>query len=446
MEQVNIIINGKEISAEKDLTVLEVAEQNNIHIPTLCFLKKFQAEAMCRVCMVEIKGYEKLMPACSTRIVSGMEIETDSEQVLLSRRKTVDLICEHHRMECDYCSRYTDCELHALVGELGLDDRKYLLRYSAPDEDVSSPCIIRDFSKCVQCRRCEHACAKQTIYAIGALQRGAETKIGSVLPLPDTGCVGCGQCFAVCPTGALSIRDDTQSVWNALRVSKKHVIAILSPIADKNIGRILHAGEAAEGKLISFLRKIGFEKIYDQTVGKDAVTRAEQHVWKGETLISSKCPAAFQFCQRNFPQLKSLLSLEKDASRKAAEICRKKFAAEKGINPNEVIVVLISPCTASKTLTGEDIDIAITTREMLKMIHHACVSRFTMVKVWRDLPQGDYDFCGETENANSIESMAVSGLNQVRAVLEEVSDDPAKYRYVEISACPPTRGSYMRHK
>lgn len=368
----NITINGKAISALEGMTILEAASAAGIHIPTLCHLKDLCKDSLCRVCLVEIVGMPRLMPACSTTVREGMEILTDSEAVLESRRMTVDFICRHHRMECDYCHRYTTCELHALVRELGLDDRSYTSQYHPKETDETGPAIIRDFSKCVLCRRCEAACAKQGIFAIGALNRGERTRIGACVPMPETGCIDCGQCLAVCPTGALSIRKENKPLRTAIN-QKKHVIAALS-------SNICDAGRL--GKLISILRNLGIARVVDTSgFTAKAADLAVQALRRGEKGISPLCPAAAKHTGA------AVLGQHPEAL--FHNWCKTAYAEENGLAPEQIHTLWITPCTALKA--AHHCDSVITGQELHELILRACVSRYTMRQVWVDAPDGEFD-------------------------------------------------------
>ena len=359
---IKLKINGKSIAAREGSTILEAARENEIHIPTLCHLAGCGPDSSCRVCVAEVAGAPRLMPACSTLASEGMEVLTHSEKVMESRRITLDLICRHHRMDCEYCSRYSSCELHSLLRELGMDDRIYANVYHRQEKDRSSPAIIRDSSKCVLCRRCEKLCEKQGIHAIGALNRAAETKIGSIVPMPESGCIGCGQCLAVCPTGALSIKDEAK----ALRIAQnrgKTVIFALSP----------HIENA--GKLVSILHQMGIRMVLD---GSGFIAMAAEEV-KSELAIGKKgispiCPSAAKLVDAR------VLGRHPEAI--FHEWCRGEYG-------NNIFTVWVSPCTALKA--GHKCDYAMTEVELYDHILRSCVSRYTIRQVWSDAVAEPFD-------------------------------------------------------
>ena len=261
MENIKIMLNGRAARAPAGSTILEAARFNDIAIPTLCYLKDKNCIAACRVCVVEVKGARGPVPSCVTVISPDMEILTDSPEVTESRRRTLDLLCANHRMDCEYCPRYSDCELHALFRQYGIDERDYNPYAMEPELDESAAHLVRDRSKCVLCRRCVAACRGQHMDIIGVLGRGYRTQIAPPRPLAATSCIGCGQCIASCPTGTLAERDDTQRVRNAINHGQ-HVIAAVTPYVGAELGELFEEkiGTSVKGKAIAALRRMGFAK------------------------------------------------------------------------------------------------------------------------------------------------------------------------------------------
>ncbi len=405
---INLKINSKTVSANEGNTILEAARANDIHIPTLCHLAGCTPDSSCRICVVEVKGVPRLMPACSTLVSDGMEIFTDSEKVVESRRITLDLICRNHRMECEYCSRYSDCELHALLRELGMDDRAYASIHHEQEKDFSSPAIVRDSSKCVLCRRCEKVCEKQGIFAIGALKRAADTKIGSVVPMPESGCIGCGQCLAACPTGALSIKNESK----ALRIAQnkgKTVIFALSPFIEHS------------GKLVSILHSMGAHKVFDGSgFVAMAAEEAKSELAKGKKGISPICPSA--------AKLVDVPVLGRHPEAIFHEWCKKEFGIE-------AFTVWVSPCTALKA--KHDCDFAMTEMELYDHILRACVSRYTMRQVWEDAVEAPFDESVPRSELRDELAPALEGYKTLSVSgAAEIKKADKDFVFADLLACP----------
>lgn len=382
MNTIRCNIDGREISCEAGTTVLEAARGAGIDIPTLCYFKDLNKLGACRVCVVEIEGMPRLMPSCMTQVREGMVIHTESDRVLEARRQTVDLLCKHHRMDCEYCPHYTFCELHAVVRRLGIDDRKYSEVYQERNADETSRCIVRDYSKCIRCRRCVSACKAQGVEAIGALRRAEGTIIGTLVPMAETNCIGCGQCVRNCPTGALFVRDDTDALWRAQNQKKKIVFGI-EPETAANIGRFFGAkAEANElGRLTAVCRKAGVYEVFDLTGLRQAALNelagqvARMKANGQDPVIVSLCPAE----KHREEQAEDVL-FGRGAETVFAEAAAAHFR-RLGIGREELFLVYISPCTAAKR--EHDCDAVLTTTELFAWFQRACVSRFTALDVWQ---------------------------------------------------------------
>lgn len=413
---VNFKINGINLTAKQGTTILTAAHANGVHIPTLCFLKDTFADSLCRVCVVEVAGSNKLMPACSTPVREGMEIYTDSEIVAESRKMTLDFICRNHRMDCDYCSRASNCELHALLREHGMDDRIYSCVYHEKEKDCTSPAIVRDYSKCVKCRRCEQICAKQEIFAIGALNRASSTRIGSAVPMPESGCIGCGQCLTACPTGALSVKNENKALRIALN-RKQHVLVALSETEPEIAGKLTH-----------ILRSMGAEKVFSAGAFKSmAAKEVAQLVAEGKTGISPLCPAAAKVSS------KEAIGRHPEAIFDAW--CKDTYAAENGLDTKSIFTVWISPCTALKA--SHQCDLAMTESELGEAIRRACVSRYTMHQVWKDAEIAELDASVSVERDVGDElGSLIQNARTVRAEGVPAIRTAADYDFADFFACP----------
>ncbi len=406
MENVNIKINGVAVSAPKGSTILEAARFAGAEIPTLCYLKDINEIGACRICVVEVKGARSLVASCVYPIFEGMEIFTNTPRVLESRKQTLQLILSTHKRACLSCVRSGDCELQRLCKEFRVDDEGlYDGSRNKYEIDNSAAHMYRDNSKCIVCRRCTAVCSKvQGIGVIGANERGFNTNIGSAFEygLGETSCVSCGQCIAVCPTGAISEKDNTADVWAALADSSKHVIVQTAPAVRAAIAEEFGnaIGTNGEGKMVAALRRIGFAKVFDTDFAADLTIMEEateflDRVKNGGKLplITSCSPGWIKYCEHYFPDMTENLSSCKSPMQMFGAIAKTYYAEKMGIDPKDIVMVSVMPCTAKKFEIGRDdedaagvpdVDISITTRELARMI------RQTGLK-FNDLPEETFD-------------------------------------------------------
>lgn len=412
METVNIKINGMEIAAPKGSTVLEAARKAGIDIPTLCYLKEINEIGACRICLVEVRevGRQGLSPArmvtaCVYPITEGMEVVTNSPRITASRRMNLELLLSNHNKNCLSCIRSTTCELQRLCQEYGIDEDHFGGEKTESVVDDSSPAIIRDNSKCILCRRCVAACRNvQGIGVIGANHRGFDTAIGCAMDgkLADTSCINCGQCVVACPTGALHERDDTDKVFEALADPKKKVYICAAPSVRAQIGECFgyEPGTDCEGKMVAALRRLGFDGVFDMNVTADLTiveeaTELLSRVEKGGPLplITSCSPGWIKYCEHYFPEMTENLSTCKSPQQMFGALMKTYFAKKEGIDPADIVMVSAIPCTAKKFEVGRpdqsaagvpDVDIAVTTREVGRMIKRAGIN-------FRALPDEKFD-------------------------------------------------------
>ena len=395
MDMINIKINGKEISVQKGITVLEAARYAGVEIPTLCFLKEINEIGACRICMVEVSEGgrpARLVTACVYPVSEGMEVVTSSPRIEKSRKTTLEMILSTHDRSCLTCVRSTNCELQKLCRDYGIEDAgKYDGAKPVYKLDTSAPHLVRDNNKCILCRRCVAACKQQLVSVIGANDRGIDTHIACAfeLGLDDVPCVSCGQCINVCPTGALTERDDTAKVWAALADPDKYVVVQTAPAVRAALGEEfgLPIGTNVEGKMVAALRRLGFDKVFDTNAGADVTIVEEanelvERIQNGGALpmITSCSPGWVKFAELYSPEQLAHLSSCKSPQQMFGGILKTYYAEKMGIDPAKIVSVSVMPCTAKKFEVGreemnengyQDVDISITTRELARMIDRA---------------------------------------------------------------------------
>ena len=406
MENINIKINGIDVSAPAGSTILQAAKLAHIDIPTLCYLKDINEIGACRICVVEVKGARSLVASCVYPINEGMEVCTNTPKVLESRKKTLQLILSNHKKECLSCVRSGNCELQKLCKDLKVDDENlYAGEMQKFDLDTSAAHMIRDNEKCILCRRCVGACANvQKIGVIGANNRGFSTCIESAfgMELADTSCVSCGQCIAVCPVGAIYEKDSTDEVLAAIADPEKFVAVQTAPAVRAALGEAFGypMGTSVQGQMVAALRRIGFDKVFDTNFGADLTIMEEAHEFIDRVqnggklpLITSCSPGWVKYCEHYFPEMTENLSSCKSPQQMFGGVLKTYYAEKMGIDPKNIVSVSIMPCTAKKFEIGRDdqnaagmpdVDISLTTRELARLIERVGLD-------FRSLPEEDFD-------------------------------------------------------
>lgn len=443
MGNVNIKINGNDVSAPEGSTILEASRLANIDIPTLCYLKDINEIGACRICVVEVKGARSLVASCVYPINEGMEIWTNTPKVIKSRRKTLELILSTHDRSCLSCVRSGNCELQKLSNDYGIEDAGIYdgecIQY---DIDYSSAHMYRDNNKCILCRRCTAVCAKtQNIGVIGANERGFKTHVSSAfeMGLGDTSCVSCGQCIAVCPTGALSEKDNTAEVLDAIADSSKHVVVQTAPAVRASLGEAfgMPIGTNVEGKMVAALRRLGFDKVFDTNFAADLTIMEEANEFLDRfknggvlPMITSCSPGWVKYCEHYYPDMIEHLSTCKSPQQMFGAITKTYYAEKMGIKPEDIVMVSIMPCTAKKFEIGRDdesaaglpdVDYALTTRELARMIQRCGIN-------FNSLPDEDYDLPLGMSSGAGVIFGATGGVMEaaLRTAVEKLTGEELK--------------------
>ena len=394
METVNIKINGREYAVPKGSTVLEAARAANIDIPTLCYLKDINEIGACRLCLVEVSEGGRpfrMVTACVYPVTEGMVVMTNTPKIMKSRKTNLELLLSNHDRKCLSCVRSTTCELQKLCLEYGVDEQKFSGEKNKYPIDAASP-IIRDNNKCILCRRCVAACKNvQGIGVIGANDRGFDTHIASAfeVPLAETSCINCGQCIVACPVGALYERDDTDKIMDAIADPSKKVYICTAPSVRAQIGECFgyEPGTDCEGKMVAALKALGFDGVYDMNLTADLTIMEEATEFLGRVknggalpMITSCSPGWIKYCEHYYPEFTENLSTCKSPQQMFGAVVKTYFAEKEGIDPKDIFFVSAIPCTAKKFEVGRpgqsaagvpDVDVAVTTREVGRMIAKA---------------------------------------------------------------------------
>ena len=457
METVNIKINGMPLSVPKGYTILEAARSAGINIPTQCNFKEINEIGASSICEVEVKGARSLVASCVYPVNEGMEVITNSPAVLKSRRLTLELILSTHEKKCLSCVRSGDCELQRLCKELGVEDSgKFDGARPEYELDTSAPHMYRDNNKCILCRRCVAACENlQAVGVIGPNERGFNTHIGCAFEaeLGETACVSCGQCIVACPTGALSERDDTGKVWAALDDPDKVVIVNTAPSIRATLGEAfgMPIGTNVEGKMVTALRMLGFDKVFDTDFSADLTIMEEanefiERVKNGGKLplITSCSPGWVKFCEHYFPDMVDNLSSCKSPQQMFGAVIKTYYAEKMGIDPKKIVVVSVMPCTAKKFEAGRDdqsaagvpdVDIALTTRELARMIDRAGI-------MFTELPDSEFDAPLGTATGAGVIFGATGGVMEaaLRTAVETLTDTKLDDQTMEFHDVRGTEG------
>ena len=498
---VTLTIDGETIKAKKGTTILQAAKQAGIDIPTLCFLKDINEVGDCRMCIVEVEGRRGFATSCIQTVEEGMVVHTHTPNVLEARRTVLDLIISNHAKDCLTCTRSGNCELQELATKFNVLHVEYPGEMTKHKIDDKSPALVRDFNKCILCRRCVATCKNvQGIGAIDCINRGFESCISTVgdHSLNDVNCTFCGQCIEACPTGALHEKETIKEAWAKLKDPDTYVIAQTAPSIRVALGEEfgMDIGTNVEGKMITALKRLGFNKVFDTNTGADftimeeATEFVERFKENAELpMMTSCCPGWVRYIEENYPELLPHLSSCKSPHQMFGALLKTYYAKKENIDPSKIYVISIMPCVAKKfeAIRPEmqndglyDVDNVITTRELSRMIKQANIEFAKLEDSEFDNPMGEatgaaaiFGTTGGVMEAalrtagdlltgedlekidfkevrggkgikkatvniagKEIKVVAASGLKNAREILEEIKSGKADYQFVEIMACP----------
>ena len=501
-EVVTLIIDGIKVQTKKGNTILQAAREVGIDIPTLCFLKEINEVGDCRMCIVEVEGRKGFATSCVQKAEEGMVVHTNTKEIMEARRVILDLILSNHKIDCLTCTRLGNCELQALAKKFNVQNIEFKGEITNHEIDDKSPAIVRDFDKCVLCRRCISTCKNvQEIGAIECINRGFESCISTTnnCSLNDVDCVFCGQCIQSCPTGALHEKENINEVWEKLKDKDTYVVVQTAPAVRVAIGEEfgMPIGTNAKGKMVTALRRIGFDKVFDTNTAADLtiIEEANEFIDRLQSenpilpMITSCSPGWIRFAEKNYGDFLGHLSSCKSPHQMFGAIIKSYFAEKYGIDKNKICVVSIMPCIAKKyecvrpemEVYGiRDVDYVLTTRELARMIKQANIDFNVLEDGEFDEPMGEASGAGaifgttggvmeaavrtvvsllddkdigkfEYEeirgekgikeaclniSGNEVRIAVVSGLANARKIMEQIKKGESPYHFVEIMACP----------
>lgn len=505
---VNLTIDNVPVSVKENTTIMEAAASIDINIPKLCFLKDLNEIAACRVCVVELKGKDKLITSCNNVCEEGMEIFTNSKKVIRDRRKTVELILSQHDNRCVICAKSGNCSLQKVANDLNILEIPFAVELEKQPWNKNFP-LIRDSSKCIKCMRCIQVCDKMQTLSVWDLHgTGARTTVNvtGYKKIEEADCSLCGQCITHCPVGALSERDDTSKFWDAIADPEKTVVVQIAPAVRTAWGEVfgLKDKDATVGKIVDALKKMGADYVFDTSFSADLTIMEEANEFVhrytngligDRPMFTSCCPGWVRFVKSQYPRMTKSLSTAKSPQQMFGAVMKSYFAEKIGVKPENMVSVSIMPCVAKKgeremelfhgEYAGHDVDIALTTRELTRMIRASHIDPKSLEDVVADRPMGDYSGAGVIfgatggvmeaalrtaysiikkenppadafkpvrskafqENDGTVEAKfkiddielniaVVSGLGNTRKLINKIERGEAKYDFVEVMACP----------
>ncbi len=506
--KIKAVINGIAIEVDAGATILEAAQKAQVKIPTLCKHPDLVPSAGCGICVVRVKGNRKMLRACCTPLEAGMDIITHDPEIVQTRRTVLELIMSNHPTDCLVCGRNNNCELQNICAEFGMRDERFERILPELPVDSSTSTIILDPRKCIHCNRCIDVCQNvQDVWALSFIDRGFKTRIAPAgdIKLAESPCVRCGQCSAHCPTGAICENDETQKVWSLLQDPDTYCVVQIAPAVRVAVGEGFGypVGTNLTKKLYALLRRLGFKAVFDTNFGADLTIMEEGHEFverfvhkKGPLpLITSCCPAWVDYLEKYYGDMIDLFSSAKSPHEMVGALSKTYYAEKKNIDPAKIKVISIMPCTAKKyeisrasdmSASGyQDVDVSLTTRELIRMIRQAGIDFRQLPDESADLLLGEYAGAGtifgatggvmeaalrtayfaitgeglKDVNFNAVRGLqgikettvnvkgaevkiaVAHGLKNVGYIMNKVrkarqNNEPLPYHFIEVMACP----------
>jgi len=494
---VKITINNKEIETEKGKTILDAAREAGIDIPTLCYIDGLVPSGACRMCLVEVEGFPKLVTSCSTEAQEGMKVKTHSPRVIEARKTIIELLLANHPDDCLYCDMNGNCDLQKLAQEYGIRERVYAAKKNSYELDLSSPSIVRDQSKCILCGKCVRVCEEiQNVSAIDFANRGASTVVAPEFKdaLGCSTCINCGQCTIVCPTGALTEKNYIIEVLNAINDPDKVVVVQHAPAISVTVGECFDLEPETDytGVLNTALRQAGFDVVFDTSFTADLtiMEEASELVHRIQNngvlpMMTSCSPGWIKFIEQFYPELIPNLSTCKSPQQMMGAVIKHYYAPKMNIDPKKIYSVSIMPCTAKKFEAQReemaendmpDIDAVLTTRELVKLLNMLKIDLKTLEPEEADDPLGERTSAGKLFGATGgvmeaairtayfmvtgkdLEDPVISSVRELDGVKEttvdinglklnfavvsgignvrKVLENLNKYHFIEVMTCP----------
>ncbi|WP_346936168.1 [FeFe] hydrogenase, group A [Clostridium sp.] len=496
MNEQFMIIDNIPVEIKEEKNILELIRKAGIDLPTFCYYSELSVYGACRMCMVENK-WGGIEAACSTPPKAGMEVYTNTPRLRKYRKNILELLLSNHCRDCTTCEKNTHCKLQDLAQRFGIKDIRFNNTAEKSELDKSSLCIVRDKSKCILCGDCVRMCNEvQNVGAIDFLKRGAEMTVGAVFdkPIGESNCVGCGQCAAVCPTGAIVVKNDTQKLWKELSDKNTKVVVQIAPAVRVGISEELghKDGENVMGKIVGALKRMGFDEVFDTSTGADLTVLEETGEFLSRLenneklpLFTSCCPAWVNYVERNYPELMSNVSSCKSPMQMFGSVLKEHYKH----SSKRIVSVAIMPCTAKKFEANrdefevegiKDVDYVITTQELISMIKESGIVFSEIEPEAVDMPFGVSSGAGvifgvtggvteavlrrvlDDKSVSTLRSIAfngvrgmsgvketsvtvndkelkiaiVSGLKNADDLLRKIKSEEVHYDFIEVMACP----------